>query len=596
MATVLGIDLGTTNSCVAFTEGRLTTIIPNKAGYLTTPSVVAVLEDGKIVVGQVAKRQAIANPANTITSSKRFIGRRIDAPEVSHSKAVYAYEIFEGPHGDIRIRARSRELSLPEVASYILLETKRVAEEYLSQKVQDVVITVPAHFSDAQRQATKDAGRIAGLNVLRIINEPTAAAIAYGFNKKNNKKLAVFDLGGGTFDISILDIQEGVFKVLGTDGDTFLGGDDFDSCLIDFVADQFLETSSIDLRENKIALQRLKDACERTKCDLSSFHEVEINLPFIATKDGSPLHLNMTIDRETLVNLTGDIVDKCLEICKRCMENIGISKDDLDDVLLVGGQTRMPFLADRVSNFFGRSASKQINPDEAVAIGAAIHGKSLVSDMDFEMLLLDVTPLPLGIQSVGKTFTKLIEANTTVPVSRTKIFTTVKDNQQSVRIKVYQGYSPAIADNELLGEFVLEGIRNAPAGEPEIEVSFHIDANGIVQVSAKDLETNQQQSIKVTMSSGLSEDEIEEMAGHAQELEVKLRNEEESEAWLQKNELVLYKLRKVFLQNKAKLADDVAQRVQNLLQNSEDLFATKDVEKLKKIYDQIQNQLKEIEG
>ncbi|MEZ4704849.1 MAG: molecular chaperone DnaK [Bdellovibrionota bacterium] len=596
MGTVLGIDLGTTNSCVAFTEGRQTTIIPNKAGYLTTPSVVAVVDDGKIIVGQVAKRQAIANPTNTITSSKRFIGRRIDAPEVNHSKAIYAYEIFEGPHEDIRIRAKNCELSLPEVASYILLELKRVAEEYLSQKVKDVVITVPAHFNDSQRQATKDAGRIAGLNVLRIINEPTAAAIAYGFNKKNNKKVAVFDLGGGTFDISILDIQEGVFKVLGTDGDTFLGGDDFDNALIDYVATQFLETSSIDLRENKIALQRLKDACERTKCDLSSFHEVEINLPFITTKNGTPLHLNMTIDRKTLIELTKTIVDKTLKICQRCLDQVGVTKEDLDDVLLVGGQTRMPFLADRVSNFFGRSASKQINPDEAVAIGAAIHGKSLVSEMDFEMLLLDVTPLPLGIQSVGRTFTKVIEANTTVPVSKKKVFTTVKDNQKSVRIKVYQGFSPSIEDNELLGEFLLEGIRKAKAGEPEVEVSFHIDANGIVQVSAKDLETNQQQSIRVTMSSGLSEDEIQDMQEQAQELEVKLRNEEESEAWLQKNELVFYKLRKSFLKNKEQLPEDKAQTIQTLLQSSESLLANRDIQHLKDLYHRVQTQLNELEA
>lgn len=592
MSKVIGIDLGTTNSCVGFTEGRQTNIILNKNGYATTPSVVGILDNGRIAVGQIAKRQAIANPINTVVSSKRLIGRRIDSSEVKHAKALYSYEIVEGPHQDVRIRARGKEFSLPEIASFILLEMKRVAEEYLSEPVTDAVITVPAHFSDSQRQATKDAGRIAGLNVLRIINEPTSTAIAYGFNKKKNCKVAVYDLGGGTFDISILEIQDGVFKVLATDGDTFLGGDDFDNILIDYVAGKFLETSDIDIRKNKISLQRLKDACERVKCDLSSFHEMEINLPFIATKHDAPLHLNMTINRKTLEELTKYLIDKTLSICDTCLKKANLVREDLNDILLVGGQTRMPYLSDRVSNFFGRSASKQINPDEAVAIGASIQANALTSDTEVEMLLLDVTPLPLGIKSAGGTFTRLIEANTTVPVMRKKIFTTVTNNQPSVRVKVFQGFSPAAEENELLGEFVLEGIRLANAGEPEVEVSFHIDANGIVQVSAKDLDTGKEQSIRVTMSSGLSEEEIESMKSNAQSLEVKLKDEEESEAMAQKNELLLHKIRKVYLDRKDTLSAQEVVQMETFMDHASAVIQHKRIDELKDLYGKLHDYLK----
>lgn len=596
MSKVIGIDLGTTNSCVAFTEGRHTNIILNKNGYPTTPSVVAVLESGKIVVGQVAKRQAIANPENTIMSSKRLIGRRSDSKEVEHAKSLYMYKIVEGPHDDIRIKARSREFSLPEISSYILLELKRVAEEYFSEPVNDAVITVPAHFSDAQRQATKDAGRIAGLNVLRIINEPTAAAIAYGYSKKKDQTVAVYDLGGGTFDISILEIHEGVFKVIATGGDTFLGGDDFDNLLIDHVSERFLETSEVDLRADKIALQRLKDACERAKCDLSSFREIEINLPFIATRGEEPLHLNVTIDRKMLEELCIPLVERTLKICQAVMEEAKLGKNDLTDILLVGGQTRMPFLADKVSNFFGRSASKQINPDEAVAIGASIQANALTSDTEVEMLLLDVTPLPLGIRSAGGTFTRLIEANTTVPVLKKKIFTTVVNNQPSVRVQVYQGFSPAAEENELLGEFVLEGIRQASAGEPEVEVTFHIDANGIVQVSARDLDTKKEQSIRVTMSSGLTEDEIEEMTQAAQTLELKLKDEEESESLAQKNELILHKVRKAYLTKKNALNADRVKQIQMFMSHAQSVIAQKDVEELRELYNQLQEMQRQLEN
>lgn len=596
MSKVVGIDLGTTNSCVAFTEGRHTNIILNKNGYPTTPSVVAVLENGKIVVGQVAKRQAIANPQNTIVSSKRLIGRRINSVEAQHARNLYAYNIVEGPHDDIRIECRDHHYSLPEVASYILLELKRVAEEYFSEPVDDVVITVPAHFNDAQRQATKDAGTIAGMNVLRIINEPTAAAIAYGYSKKKDQTVAVYDLGGGTFDISILEIHEGVFKVLATGGDTFLGGDDFDNVLIDHVAEKFLQDHNIDLRLDKIALQRLKDACERAKCDLSSFREIEINLPFIATENEEPKHLNMTLDRKVLEELCAPLVEKTLDICKAVMKEAEMTKDDLTDVILVGGQTRMPFLADRVSNYFGRSASKQVNPDEAVAIGASIQGNALTADSEVEMLLLDVTPLPLGIRSAGGTFTRLIEANTTVPVLKKKIFTTVVNDQSSVRVQVYQGFSPAAEENELLGEFVLEGIRKAIAGEPEIEVTFHIDANGIVQVSAKDLDTNREQSIRVTMSSGLTDEEIEEMTQQAQTLELKLRDEEESESLAQKCELTLHKLRKEFLSKKNNLNAERVKQVQMFMAHAQSVIAQKELEELKELYVQLQNTQEQLQN
>ncbi|MFH1262565.1 MAG: molecular chaperone DnaK [Pseudomonadota bacterium] len=583
MSRVIGIDLGTTNCCVAVTEGRQTTVIPNKGGYRTTPSVVALLEDGKTLVGQIAKRQAITNPANTIMSAKRLIGRRIDAPEVARARSLYHYEISEGPKGDLRLHCQNKAISLPEISSYVLAEMKRVAEHHLKEKVNDAVITVPAYFNDGQRQATKVAGKIAGLNVLRIINEPTAAAIAYGFNRKNNKKVAVYDLGGGTFDISLLEINEGVFKVLGTSGDTFLGGDDFDNLLIDHVANRFLESDRIDIRNDRQVLQRLRDGCEKAKCDLSNFLEAEINLPFIATTEKGPVHLAMKIDRETLERLTSGLVERTLEITKQCMKEAGIDKDDLDDVLLVGGQTRMPKVTDTVSNFFGRSASRQINPDEAVAVGAAIQGRALVPGADVEMLLLDVTPLPLGIQSAGGSFTKLIDANTTVPVSAKKVFTTVSDNQPTVRIRVYQGKAPVCVDNEMLGEFVLEGIRRAPAGEAEIEVSFHIDANGIVNVTARDTDTRKQQSITVTMTSGLDDDEIEEMRKHAEGQELLVKEGEQTEASVQKAEVLLYRLKKAFEASGAGLEEGRKKQIQKLMDGAAGFIEKRDTRHLERL-------------
>ncbi len=596
MSKVIGIDLGTTNSCVAVTEGNRTTVIPNKGGYKTTPSVVGFFPDGRRLVGHVAKRQAITNPLNTVFSAKRLIGRRMDSKEAKVAQAICPYSLVEGPHGDIRIRVVDKEYSLPEITSFVLLEMKRVADEYLQQSVTDAVITVPAYFNDAQRQATKDAGKIAGLNVLRIINEPTAAAIAYGFNKKDNKKIAVFDFGGGTFDISILEINEGVFKVLATSGDTFLGGDDIDNLLIDHVAENFSTETGINLRENKMALQRLKDACEKAKIDLSGYREAEISLPFIDTStDKGATHLVATLKREVLEKLTAPLIDRALTITRDCLKMAAMTKEDLDDVLLVGGQTRMPMMQDRVSNFFGRSASKQIHPDEAVAIGAAIQAIALAGEEEVEMLLLDVTPLPLGIQSAGGLFTRLIDANTTVPVSRKKTFTTVANNQKQVRIKVFQGESPVVEENELLGEFELTGIRLAKAGEPEIEVTFDIDANGIVHVSARDKDTGKEQNITVTMSSCLTPEEIDRMRHSAEKYEVALKGQEQTEALAQKAEVLHHRLKQAFLDKEISIPPGQKKALERIIDGAPRFIEQRDPQKLPILIERLEEALKGLE-
>jgi molecular chaperone DnaK len=556
--------------------------------------VVGFLEDDRKVVGHVAKRQAITNPGNTVFSAKRLIGRRIDSKEAKIAHAIYPYELKEGPHGDIRISIAGKDYSLPEISSFVLAEMKRVAEEYIGGPAKEAVVTVPAYFNDAQRQATKDAGRIAGLDVLRIINEPTAAAIAYGFNKKDDKKIAVFDFGGGTFDISILEISEGVFKVLATSGDTFLGGDDIDNLLIDHVAEVFFQESGIDLRGNKLALQRLKDACEKAKIDLSTYREVEVSLPFIDTSEKGPAHLNMTIKRAVLEELAGPLLERALVITRDCLKTTGLAKEDLDDVLLVGGQTRMPMLQDKVSNFFGRSASRQINPDEAVAVGAAIQGMALAGEEEVEMLLLDVTPLPLGIQSAGGLFTRLIEANTTVPVSRKKIFTTVADSQKQVRIKVYQGESPVADENEMLGEFELAGIRRAKAGEPEIEVTFDIDANGIVHVGARDKDTGKEQTITVTMSSGLTPDEIEQMRKNAQSSEVALKGTDQIEALAQKAEILHHRLKKAYEAKEGSLPEEKRKALEKIVDGAPAFIEQRDPQKLPILIERLERALKEL--
>jgi len=508
---VIGIDLGTTNSCVAIVEDGTPIVIPNRGGYKTTPSMVAITENGKRLVGHIAKRQAITNAENTVYAAKRLIGRKWGSAAVRSSVDTMPYRIVEGPHGDARIMLREQVFSVPEISAYVLQEMKIIAEEYLGEEVSKAVVTVPAYFNDGQRQATKDAGAVAGLDVIRIINEPTAAALAYGFGRQIEKKVAVFDLGGGTFDISILEIGNGVFEVLSTAGDTFLGGEDFDRRIIDWLIHGFQQEHKVDLRRDKMALQRLKDVAEKAKCELSSVRESEINLPFIvSTGRNEALHLQTTLSREKLEELTDDLLARTLEICARTLSEADIGKEDVDEVILVGGMTRMPRLQARVAEFFGREPCKGVHPDEVVALGAAVQGSALLAETS-DILLLDVTPHSLGIMIVGGYFHKLIEQNSTVPTSMSHVFTTVKDNQTQVKILVLQGESERAEENELLGEFILTGLRRAPKGEVEVEVTFHISADGIVSVKAKDLETGVEQSITVTATSGLTEDEIKKM-------------------------------------------------------------------------------------
>jgi molecular chaperone DnaK len=508
MSQIVGIDLGTTNSCVAVIDGGKPVVIPNTGGYKTSPSVFAISQDGKRLVGHLAKRQAITNSRNTVSASKRLIGRRFDSPEVATAVELCPYEIVCGPNDEARVVIAGKTFSCPEIAGIILREMKRVAEEYLSEPVGEAVITVPAYFNDTQRQSTKDAGKIAGLEVLRIINEPTAAALAYGMGREVEEKIAVYDLGGGTFDISVLELGEGVVEVLATAGNTFLGGEDFDRRLVDHVLKQFEQEEGLDLRGDRMALQRLKDAAEKAKCDLSSLNTAEVNLPFIANDANGARHLNMEITREVLEELAGDIVGQTIENVDQCVRDAGLTPDQIDHVILVGGQTRMPLVQSAVTEFFGKRPNKGVNPDEVVAIGAAIQGHVLVAK-DRNLLLLDVTPLALGIATFDGHFAKLIEKNTTVPVRKSHIFTTTRDEQTAVKIRVLQGASDRAADNHLLGEFVLTDIRRAPKGEPEIDVAFEIDANGIVSVSARDLATDGEQSITVNATGTLSDEEIE---------------------------------------------------------------------------------------
>lgn len=547
MERVIGIDLGTTNSCVAILEGDTPTVIPNRGGYKTTPSIVAVTEAGKRLVGHIAKRQAITSSENTVYAAKRLIGRKWNSPQVKNALMTSSYGIVEGPHGDVRIKLRDKTYSVPEVSSMVLQEMKVVAEDYLGEPVSKAVITVPAYFNDNQRQATKDAGAIAGLDVIRIINEPTAASLAYGFGKGLDKTVAVYDLGGGTFDISILEIgSHGVFKVISTTGDTFLGGEDFDARIIDWLVQGFLEEQELDLRQDRMALQRLRDAAEKAKCELSSVRETEINLPFIiSTGHNEALHLQRTLSRETLERLTEDLVERTVDICRQALSDAKLDVDEIEDAILVGGMTRMPAVQRAVTDFFQREPNKSVHPDEVVALGAAIQGAALVENKH-EMILLDVTPHALGIMTFGSYFEELIPQNTTVPTSRTKIFTTSRDDQTAVKILVMQGESKKADENELLGEFILTGLRRAPKGHVEIEVTFEINTDGIVSVHAKDLETNQAQSIQVTASSGLTQDEIKNMMNSAHDYMVERRVDEKFEAARQEAETLIDEVEQLF--------------------------------------------------
>mgnify|MGYP000150023457 CR=1 FL=1 len=513
---VIGIDLGTTNSCVAIMDGKSAKVIENAEGFRTTPSIVAFAEDGERLVGQPAKRQAVTNPENTIFAVKRLIGRRYDDPITKEDQKLVPYKIIDSKNGDAWVEARKKSYSPSQISAFILQKMKETAESYLGEKVEQAVITVPAYFNDAQRQATKDAGKIAGLEVLRIINEPTAAALSYGLEKKGSGTVAVYDLGGGTFDVSILEMGDGVFEVKSTNGDTFLGGEDFDNKIIGYLADEFKKEQGIDLRSDKLALQRLKEAAEKAKIELSSTQQTEVNLPFITADASGPKHLNIKLTRAKLESLVADLIKRTVGPCKAALKDAGLTADKIDEVILVGGQTRMPKIIETVKEFFGKEPHRGVNPDEVVAVGAAIQGGVLQGDVK-DVLLLDVTPLSLGIETLGGVFTRLIDRNTTVPTSKSQVFSTAEDNQTAVTIRVFQGEREMAADNKVLGQFDLVGIPAAPRGVPQIEVTFDIDANGIVNVSAKDKGTGKEQKISIQASSGLSEAEIDKMVKDAEQ-------------------------------------------------------------------------------
>ncbi len=579
MAKVIGIDLGTTNSVVAVVEGGNPSVITNQEGSRLTPSVVGFTKDGETLVGQVAKRQAITNPENTVFSIKRFMGRRHD--EVLQETKLVPYKVVKASNGDARVEVRGKQFSPPEISAMILRKLKEAAEAYLGEKVAQAVITVPAYFNDSQRQATKDAGKIAGLEVLRIINEPTAAALAYGLDKKKDETIAVYDLGGGTFDISILEIGEGVFEVKATNGDTHLGGDDFDQQVMDWIADEFKKDNGVDLRKDRMALQRLKEAAEKAKCELSTTVQTEINLPFITADASGPKHLVMTLTRAKLEALTAELVERTLGPCRQAMKDAGVSPGDIDEVILVGGQIRMPKVQEAVKALFGKEPHKGVNPDEVVAVGAAVQGAVLTGEVK-DLLLLDVTPLSLGIETLGGVMTPLITRNTTIPTKKSEIFTTAADSQTSVEVHVLQGERPMARDNRTLGKFHLVGIPPAPRGMPQVEVTFDIDANGILNVSAKDNATGKQQNITITASSGLTKDEVEKMVREAEANAADdAKHKEEIEVRNQTDSLV-YSTERTLGEHGSKLADADRKAVDDALTEAREALKSEDVERMKR--------------
>jgi molecular chaperone DnaK len=579
MAKVIGIDLGTTNSVVAVMEGGNPTVIPNQEGSRLTPSVVAFTKEGEILVGQVAKRQAITNPENTVFSIKRFMGRRAD--ETLQEQKLVPYKVVKAGSGDARVEIRGKQYSPPEISAMILRKLKEAAEAYLGEKVTQAVITVPAYFNDSQRQATKDAGKIAGLDVLRIINEPTAAALAYGLDKKKDETIAVYDLGGGTFDISVLEIGEGVFEVKATNGDTHLGGDDFDQRVMDWIAEEFKREHGIDLRKDRMALQRLKEAAEKAKVELSSTVQTEINLPFITADASGPKHLVLTLTRAKLEALTADLVERTLGPCRQAMQDASVTAKDVQEVILVGGQTRMPKVQDVVKGLFAREPHKGVNPDEVVAVGAAVQAAVLTGDVK-DVVLLDVTPLSLGIETLGGVMTTLISRNTTIPTKKSEVFSTAADNQESVEVHVMQGERPMARDNRTLGKFHLVGIPPAPRGMPQIEVTFDIDANSILNVSARDKATGKQQNITITASSTLTKDEIERMVKDAEanaaddarrKQEIEVRNQTDS---------LVYSTERTLSEHGSKLAEADRKAVEDALAETKEALKGEDLERMKR--------------
>lgn len=580
MSKIIGIDLGTTNSCIAIMNGGDPEVITNSEGGRTTPSVVAVTDKNERLVGQIAKRQAITNAENTIFSVKRLMGRKFNSKEAHTATQRLPYKILDASNGDAHVEIRGKQYSPPEVSAMILQKIKQTAEDYLGEKVTEAVITVPAYFDDSQRQATKDAGQIAGLNVLRIINEPTAASLAYGLEKKKEERIAVYDLGGGTFDISILEIGDGVFEVKSTNGDTFLGGDDFDIRIIDWLVDEFKKDQGIDLKNDRMALQRLKEAAERAKIELSSAQETEINLPFITADASGPKHLVLKLSRSKLEQLVDDLITRSIDPCKKALADSGLSASEINEVVLVGGMTRMPKVIERVKAFFGKEPHKGVNPDEVVAIGAAIQGGVLRGDVK-DVLLLDVTPLSLGIETLGGVFTRLIDRNTTIPTKKSQIFSTAADSQTAVTIRVFQGEREMADNNKLLGQFDLVGIPPAPRGMPQIEVAFDIDANGIVHVSAKDMATQKEQSIKITASSGLSKEEVDQLVKDAEAHSEEDKKRRETVEIRNQADSLIYGTEKNLQEHGDKIPEEEKTNIQEAIDGMKKAMEGDDVEAMK---------------